>query len=182
MDKLNEELSKKQEAILKKEEELNEKNDQLDKKEEELDKTTSELEDAKQKEEDNKLIEQGEEAIFMKALSYKNEGNYKKAIKYFKLVLENGTQSNIKASSIYQLGLCNEKLNDKDKAISYYKKYVNTYSKDYAYFDDSYYRMGILYYEDNQLSKAKDTFYSLRYEDPDSSYNNTEKVKDILRK
>lgn len=182
MDKLNEELSKKQEAILKKEEELNEKNDQLDKKEEELDKTTSELEDAKQKEEDNKLIEQGEEAIFMKALSYKNEGNYKKAIKYFKLVLENGTQSNIKASSIYQLGLCNEKLNDKDKAISYYKKYVNTYSKEFAYFDDSYYRMGILYYEDNQLSKAKDTFYSLRYEDPDSSYNNTEKVKDILRK
>ena len=39
----------------------------------------------------------------------------------------------------------------------------------------------MIYYEDGQLQNSKDTFYSLRYEDPNSSYNNTKKVKNILK-
>lgn len=189
LDKLNEELNKKQDAISEKENQLNAKNEELEKKENEiskkeeaLDKTTSELDDAKQKAEDDKLINQGEEALFMKGVSYKNAGDYENALKYFKLAIENSKKSNFKSSSIYQSGLCYEKLNKDKEAISYYQRYVNTFNKSYEYFDDSYYRMGILYYEDNQLQKSKDCFYSLRYEDPDSSYLITEKVKNILKK
>ena len=189
LDKLNEELNKKQEAISKKENQLSAKNEELEKKENEiskkeeaLDKTTNELDDAKQKAEDAKLIKQGEEALFMKGVSYKNAGDYENALKYFKLAIENSKKSSFKSSSIYQSGLCYEKLNKDKEAISYYQRYVNTFNKSYEYFDDSYYRMGILYYEDNQLQKSKDCFYSLRYEDPDSSYLITEKVKNILKK
>ncbi len=118
----------------------------------------------------------------MKGVSYKNAGDYKNAIKYFKLAIEHGTNATFKSSSMYQAGLSYEKLDKNEEAISYYQRYVNTFNKSYEYFDDSYYRMGILYYEDKQLQKSKDCFYSLRYEDPDSSYLITEKVKDILKK
>ena len=182
LDKLTEEISKKQEAIKEKENELSVKEEEISKKEEALDKTTSELDDAKQKEEDNKLIKQGEEALFMKGISYKNARDYENAIKYFKLAIENSKQSKYKASSMYEIGLCYEKLDKNEEAISYYQRYVNTFDKSYEYFDDSYYRMGILYYENDQLQKAKSCFYSLRHEDPNSSYLITEKVKDILKK
>lgn len=189
LDKLNEELNKKQEDIAEKEsqlsakdEELEKKENEISKKEEALDKTNSELDEAKQKAEDEKLIKQGDEALFMKGVSYKNAGDYKNAIKYFKLAIEHGINATFKSSSMYQAGLSYEKLDKNEEAISYYQRYVNTFNKSYEYFDDSYYRMGILYYEDNQLQKSKDCFYSLRYEDPDSSYLITEKVKDILKK
>ena len=188
MDNLNAELNKKQEAITKKEEELSAKDEELDKKqeeiskkEEELDKTNSELDNAKQKAEDAKLIKQGEETLFMKAISYKNAGDYKNAMKYFKLTKENGKSSKYISASIYQLGLCSEILNKDDEAISYYKKYVNTYVNSFEYFDDAYYKMAMIYYDNNELQKAKDTLYSLRYEDPNSSYNNTQKVQSILK-
>ena len=131
--------------------------------------------------EDAKLIEKGEEALLMKGISCKNAGDYENAIKYFKLAIENSKQSTFKSSSMYQIGLCYEKLGKYEEAISYYKRYVNTFDKSYEYFDDSYYRMGILYYENDQLQKSKSCFYSLRHEDPDSSYLITEKVKNILK-
>ena len=189
LDKLNEELNKKQEVIDEKENQLNDKNEELEnkedeisKKEEALDKTTSELDDANEKAQDANLIKQGEEALFMKGVSYENAGDYENALKYFKLAIKNSKNPSFKSSSMYQAGLCYEKLNKHNEAISYYQRYVNTFNKSYQYFDDSYYRMGILYYEDNQLQKSKDCFYSLRYEDPDSSYLMTEKVEDILKK
>ena len=181
LDKLNEELSKKQQAILEKEDELSAKEEEISKKEEDLDKTTSELDDAKQKAEDAKLIKEGQEALFMKGVSYQNASDYENALKYFKLAIDNGNYAKFKSSSLYQSGLCYEKLNEDSEAISCYQRYVNTFNKSYEYFDDSYYRMGILYYENDQLQKAKDSFYSLRYEDPDSNYLITEKVKDILK-
>ena len=55
------------------------------------------------------------------------------------------------------------------------------YKKDFA----SYKMYGvfmIIYYNNNELQKAKDTIYSLKHEDPDSSYIKTEKVQEILKK
>ena len=58
---------------------------------------------------------------------------------------------------------------------------MNTYGNSFEYFDDAYYKMAMIYYDNNELQKAKDTLYSLRYEDPNSSYNNTQKVQSILK-
>lgn len=175
LDTLNSELNKRQESISLKEEELS-------KKEEELNKTNTELDKVKEKADDEELIKQGEEALFMKAIEYKNSKDYEKAIKYFKLAVSNSNSSKFKSSSIYQIALCYEILNKDDEAISYYKRYVYTYNKSYQYFDDSYYKMSIIYYNNNELQKAKDTIYSLKHEDPDSSYIKTEKVQEILKK
>ncbi|WGX74576.1 tetratricopeptide repeat protein [Paraclostridium bifermentans] len=40
--------------------------------------------------------------------------------------------------------------------------------------------MGMLYYKQGDLEKAQQTFYSLRAEDPDSMYNNSQ-VESILK-
>ena len=175
LEKLNAELDKKQESISAKEEELS-------KKEEEIDKTNSELDEVKQKSEDEELIKQGEEALFMKAIEYKNSGDYENSVKYFKLTVQNATSSKFKSSAMYQAALCYEKLGEDDNAISYYKKYIYTYNKSYQFYDDSYYKIGMIYYNNDELQKAKDIFYSLKYEDPDSSYIKSEQVQSILKK
>ncbi|HBZ0333622.1 multiprotein complex assembly protein, partial [Clostridioides difficile] len=59
------------------------------------------------------------------------------------------------------------------------KKYINTYTKNDQYYDDSYYELGMLYYDNGDLKNAQQTFYSLRSEVPDSMYNNS-KIKEIL--
>lgn len=182
LDKLNAELNKKQETISAKEEELSKKEEEITQKEEELDKTTSELNEEKQKSEDEKLIKQGEEALFMKALGYKNSGDYENAVKYFKLTVQNATSSKFKSSAIYQTALSYEQLGNDDDAISYYRKYIYTYNKSYQFYDDCYYKICMIYYNNDELQKAKDILYSLKYEDPDSSYLKLEQVQSILKK
>ena len=66
-------------------------------------------------------------------------------------------------------------------AEKYYKKYINTYTKEDQYYDDAFYQLGMLYYENGDLENAKKTFYGMRSEVPDSMYNNS-KVKEILSK
>ena len=73
-------------------------------------------------------------------------------------------------------------LSDMNLAIKYYKKFVNTYKASSNFYDDSYYHLGMLYYKNDRLQDAKNAFYDLRGSDPNSPYNNSEKVKEILRK
>ena len=84
------------------------------------------------------------------------------------------------SESIYEVASLNEKLGNKDEAIKYYKKYINMYTSKDKYYDDAYYQLGMLYYNNGKLEDAKSTFYGLRSEVPDSMYNNS-KVKAILR-
>ena len=175
-----EEFNKKHQSIAKKEE-LNKKQEEIDKKEEELNNNTNTLDEEKLKAEEEQLVKQGEEALFMKGVSYKNNKDYDNAIKYFNLARENGTNPKYISQSLYQLGLCFEQLNKDDEAIEHYQGYVNGYNTSYDYYDDAYYKIAILHYNNNRLEEAKDALYSLRYEDPNSAYNSTEEVKNILR-
>jgi tetratricopeptide (TPR) repeat protein len=166
---------------------VTQKNEQLDKASEKLDKTKDELEQAKtQKENDKKedskseVIVGNEEDLFNKAMDFKKDGNNNEAIKYLELVVQNGKTKKYLSEAIYQLALINEKENKNEEAIKYYKKYINTYKPSDNYYDDSYYNMGMLYYKEGDLEKAKNAFYSLRAEDPDSMYNNS-KVESILK-
>ena len=54
-------------------------------------------------------------------------------------------------------------------------------TKDDQYYDDAFYQLGMLYYENGDLENAKKTFYGMKSEVPDSMYNNS-KVKEILSK
>ncbi|WP_373599512.1 tetratricopeptide repeat protein [Paraclostridium bifermentans] len=164
---------------------VSEKNEKLDQASEKLDKTKDELEKAKTENKDKEeskteVIVGDEEDLYFKAMDLKKEGNNEEAIKYLKLVVENGKTKKYISEAIYQLALINEDEGNNEEAIKYYRKYVNTYKPSDNYFDDSYYNMGMLYYKDGELEKAQETFYSLRAEDPDSMYNNSE-VQSILK-
>ena len=164
---------------------INEKEEKINQTNDKLNKINSELEEMKNKEESivetqTEIIVADEEELSEKAQKLKSQGDTSEAIKYYKLVVENGKTKKYISEAIYQVAYLNEKLKNYDEAIKYYKKYVNTYNSSENYFDDCYYNMGMIYYNNGDLENAKKMFYSLRAEDPDSMYNNS-KVKEILK-
>lgn len=167
--------------ISKKDEKLNETDKKLGETNKELEKTSKELDEAKNKEPEKEITVANEEDLYYKALDLKKSKEYEKAIDSFKSIVSSGKTKKYISESIYQLAITNKALGNKDEAIKYYKKYINTYTKNDQYYDDSYYELGMLYYDNGDLENAKKTFYSLRSEVPDSMYNNS-KIKEILSK
>lgn len=171
---LNNQISKKDEKLTETDKKLGETN-------KELEKTNKELDEAKNKEPEKEITVANEEDLYYKALDLKKNKEYEKAIDSFKSIVSSGKTKKYISESIYQLAITNKALKNKDEAIKYYKKYINTYTKNDQYYDDSYYELGMLYYDNGDLENAKKTFYSLRSEVPDSMYNNS-KIKEILSK
>ncbi|WP_413926943.1 tetratricopeptide repeat protein [Clostridioides sp. ES-W-0017-02] len=171
---LNNQISKKDEKLTETDKKLGETN-------KELEKTNKELDEAKNKEPEKEITVANEEDLYYKALDLKKNKEYEKAIDSFKSIVSSGKTKKYISESIYQLAITNKALKNKDEAIKYYKKYINTYTKNDQYYDDSYYELGMLYYDNGDLENAKKTFYSLRSEVPDSMYNNS-KTKEILSK
>lgn len=163
-----------------KEEKLDEAGKELEQTNEELNETNKELDEVKNKEVEKEVILASEEKLYSNALQLKAAQNYEEAISYFEKVVNLGKTKKYKAESTYQLAILNEKLDNVDEAIKYYRKYIYTYTPEDQYYDDSYYQLGMLYYNNGQLQKAKDTFYGMRSEVPNSMYNNS-KVASILK-
>ena len=174
---LNNQLNKKDEKIEEIDQQLSETSEKLDKTNQQLEETHKTLDESKNEE----MIVASESDLYQKAVELKANKDYKGAIAYFKKVAENGKTKKYISESIYQVALLSEKIKDYDQSIKYYKKYINTYNKDDQYYDDAFYQLGMLYYENGDLDNAKNTFYGMRSEVPDSMYNNS-KVKEILSK
>ncbi|MEX6585632.1 tetratricopeptide repeat protein [Paraclostridium bifermentans] len=163
-----------------KEEKLTETSEKLDKTKDELKEVKTETDKTKEEQAKSEVIVGDEEELFNQAMDLKKEGKNEEAIKYLELVVKNGKTKKYISEAIYQLAQLNEKTKHNEEAIKYYKKYVNTYKPSDNYYDDSYYNMGMLYYKQGDLEKAQQTFYSLRAEDPESMYNNSQ-VESILK-
>ncbi len=170
LEKTTEKLNEKDEKIVKQEQEIKQKNEEIEKKNEQI-------ESAKNKE----TKEMDEVKAYENAVRLKNVESYEDSIKYFKKVVENGKSEKYIKESTYQVASLSEKINDDETAKKYYKKYINTYTKNDEYYDESFYNLAMIYYNEGDLQKAKDTLYGLRYEVPDSIYNNST-VKEILSK
>ena len=179
IDKLNDQLNKKNEKIEAIDKQLNETSEKLEETNQKLEETNKSLNETKNQEPE--VIVASEEDLYKKAMNLKSNNDYDNAIKYFKNIVKNGKSKKYISESIYQLALLNEKIKNYDQAIKYYKKYINTYDKNDEYYDDAFYQLGMLYYENGDLADAKKTFYGMRSEVPDSMYNNS-KVKEILSK
>ncbi len=177
IEKLNSQLSKKDEKINEIDKQLNETSDKLSETSQKLDETNKTLDESKNQE----VLVASEDDLYNKANNLKSNKEYKEAISYFKKVIENGKTKKYISESIYQVALLSEKTNNYDDAIKYYKKYINTYNKEDQYYDDAFYQLGMLYYENDDVENAKKTFYGMKSEVPDSMYNNS-KVKEILAK
>lgn len=163
-----------------KEEKLTETSEKLDKTKDELKEVKTETDKTKEEQAKSEVIVGDEEELFNQAMDLKKEGKNEEAIKYLELVVKNGKTKKYISEAIYQLAQLNEKTKHNEEAIKYYKKYVNTYKPSDNYYDDSYYNMGMIYYKQGDLEKAQQTFYSLRAEDPESMYNNSQ-VESILK-
>lgn len=174
---LNAQLSKKDEKIEEIDKQLSETSEKLNETNQQLDETNKTLEESK--DENEILLVASEEELYQKAVELKASKDYNKAITYFKNITENGKTKKYISESIYQVALLSEKTNNYDQAVKYYKKYINTYDKDDQYYDDAFYQLGMLYYENGDLDNAKKTFYGMISEVPESMYNNS-KVKEIL--
>ena len=179
IDKLNDQLNKKNEKIEAIDKQLNETSEKLEETNQKLEETNKSLNETKNQEPE--VIVASEEDLYKKAMNLKSNNDYDNAIKYFKNIVESGKSKKYISESIYQLALLNEKTKNYDQAIKYYKKYINTYDKNDEYYDDAFYQLGMLYYENGDLADAKKTFYGMKSEVPDSMYNNS-KVKEILSK
>ncbi|MEG2789622.1 MAG: tetratricopeptide repeat protein [Romboutsia sp.] len=167
----------------KKEQELDETDKELNEKSQELNNTTEELYKVKNNEnkDDKEIVVADEQSLYNQAIKLKKVENYEDAINNFKHVISGGKSKKYISESIYQVAIISDKIGDKEESIKYYKKYINTYTPKEQYYDDAFYQLGMLYYNDGDLEKAKQTFYDMRSEVPDSMYNNS-KVKDILNK
>ena len=174
---LNSQLIKKDEKIEEIDNKLNETSEKLNETNQQLDETNKTLEESKDKE----ILVASEEDLYQKAVKLKDNKDYNEAIIYFKNIVENGKTKKYISESIYQVALLSEKTNNYDQAVKYYKKYINTYNKDDQYYDDAFYQLGMLYYENGDINNAKKTFYGMKSEVPESMYNNS-KVKEILSK
>lgn len=172
IESLNAQLNKKDEKIEEIDKQLSETSEKLDETNQQLNETNQELDEAKKQE----MLVSSEVDLYQKALELKASKNYKDAITYFKKVIEYGKTKKYISESIYQVAFLSEKTKNYDQAVKYYKKYINTYTKEDQYYDDAFYQLGMLYYENGDLENAKKTFYGMRSEVPDSMYNNS-KVK-----
>ena len=179
IEKLNEQLNKKNEKIEAIDKQLNETSEKLQETNQKLEETSKSLNETKNQEPE--IIVANEEDLYKKAMNLKSNKDYDNAIKYFKNIVKDGKSKKYISESIYQLSLLSEKTKNYDQAVKYYKKYINTYDKEDQYYDDAFYKLGMLYYENGDLDNAKKTFYGMRSEVPDSMYNNS-KVKEILAK
>ncbi|WP_122639434.1 tetratricopeptide repeat protein [Romboutsia sp. Marseille-P6047] len=177
IESLTSELSSKEEKLNETDKQLSETNEQLNETNKKLDETTQVLDEAQVQ---NEIASLDEDTLYTKATSLKKSGNYEDAIEYFKGVVKYGKSKKFISASIYEVALLNEKLGNDEEAIIYYRKYIYTYTPEENYYDDAYYQLGMLYYDNGELDKAKEIFYGLRSEVPNSMYNNS-KVSEILK-
>ncbi len=163
--------------IISKEEKINEKDKELSKKKEKEKQEKEEKEKAKK---ETEIIKKGVENLYITASKYQQSSNYKEAINYYNYALKAEGPSKYKAMSVYNIALCYKSLGDNEKSIEYFEKFINNYSSAPDYFDDSFYFLGMLYYEEGRLQDAKNVFYTLKAKYPTSDYNKSQQVKDIL--
>ncbi|WP_038299022.1 tetratricopeptide repeat protein [Metaclostridioides mangenotii] len=172
IDDLNNKLDKKEAKLSMLEDKVNKGNGDKEAKKDTEKETDKEI--------SKKLSNKDEDDLFENAFKLRKVEDYKGAINYFQKIVDNGNRKKYISESMYQLAVLNSKIKNDDEAIKYYKKYINTYSKNDTYYDDSYYELGMMYYKNGDLKNAKKTFYSLKSEVPDSMYNNS-KIKEILK-
>ena len=168
----NEELNKANQVISDTNEELNKANQIISDTNKELNKVKNE--------QSNSVVLKDEETLYKDGLNLKKEKKYDDAIKIFKKIVSNGKTKKYISESIYQVAFLSEKIKNNEDAIKYYKKYINTYTSEDQYYDDSFYQLGMLYYNIGNLKDAQETFYGLKNEVPNSMYNNS-KVNEILK-
>lgn len=120
-----------------------------------------------------------EKEVFNKSIRYLNNKDYKKAINSFNNLIKYGKESTYVEEATYWIASSYEALNDYNNSILYYNMYIDNYSKSNSYYDDSLYKLGLVYYSIDDIVNSKKIMSKLAEECTESIYNNS-KVKEIM--
>ncbi|MDY6608492.1 tetratricopeptide repeat protein, partial [Clostridioides difficile] len=110
----------------------------------------------------------------------KSEKKTKSSIQLYKKVADIGENKGNTSEATYQVAILSEKLKDYKTAEEYYKMYVENYSEKDAYFDESYYNLGMMYYNNGDLKNSKLTLKKLVNKVPNSMYNKIHQNKHLF--
>lgn len=124
-------------------------------------------------------INENQNEIFNKANQYIIQKEYKQATKLLNDLIQYGQDEIYISEAIYLNGVSYEKQKNYKEALNCYKQYIERYNNDSVYYDDALYRLGNLYFENNELDKSKKVFKELKNICGDSIYNNS-RVDEIL--
>ena len=108
---------------------------------------------------------------YIMATELYDEGNYEKVIETLEETISNLKGSHLDDDIIFLLGATYEMLENRDKAIEFFDKYINEYANG-SYIEEVYYRAALLY-KDKDINISKNYANKILINYPDSIYNNS---------
>lgn len=124
------------------------------------------------------LSSNGVEFFYEKAMEALKKENRKEAEKYFEIAFTYGENSYLYPHIIYEIAFNSENQGNIEKAISFYKLYVEKF-KNSDYGDLSLYKLAMMY-KDIDKNKSKEYAKAINREFPHSMYNNIN-IKNIIK-
>ena len=127
---------------------------------------------------ENLLKDKGIDHFYNNGMDDFKNKNYQNAKENFEKAYKYGKQSYLYPHVVYFIAAIADKNNNSADAIKLYEEYYKNYKKG-DYFEEALYRLAILYEaqdKDKSLAYAEE----LKYDHPDSIYNN-EKIKELLK-
>ncbi|QGU00067.1 hypothetical protein SYNTR_1473 [Candidatus Syntrophocurvum alkaliphilum] len=106
--------------------------------------------------------------------------DYKTAINNLSVVVAMDTKSYINREAAYYIARCYYLIKDLQMAEKYYLNYLSDFPNT-NYYDDSLYFLGCVYYENNDIDKAKATFERLKEYNPSSGYIAKDLYKKVMK-
>lgn len=108
---------------------------------------------------------------YIMATELYDEGNYEKVKEILEETISNLKGGHLDDDIIFLLGATYEMLENRDKAIEFFDKYINEYANG-SYIEEVYYRAALLY-KDKDINISKDYANKILINYPDSIYNNS---------
>ncbi|MTI69830.1 MAG: tetratricopeptide repeat protein [Firmicutes bacterium] len=139
--------------------------------------TNEKIKQKKVKEVDIKL--EDEQSIFNNALELYKKGQHNDAVILFNKLINYGTVEYLIPEAIFFAANSYIKIDNVEKGVEYFKKYINEYEEG-NYYEESLYKTGLILYRAGKQEEAKELLKKLINKSPNSIYVNS-KVKMIIK-
>lgn len=117
------------------------------------------------------MEKKGVEYFYTKARDFHTKNQYKEAVEQYAKVEHFGEKHYFYESTIYMMANCYKELNEVDKAINYFEKYISLDVKK-NYEGEALYKL-VLLYKDTDINKAKEYAKQIRERFKNTIYNNS---------
>ena len=124
-------------------------------------------------------LEEGrEQELFEMAMEEFSLENYQQAAEIYSFIYDVSSVNYLQRESLFLLARSQEHLENYQAAEKSYRLFLEQYPES-NYYEIVLYNLGLMFYNEQQISKSRNILLRLRNEKPDSIYNNS-KVYEIL--